>query len=395
MELASRSTTSSASSNADRWIHPLTTRNYVKLSQDSRHRRLHSRSWLLTVTDGMRIAVVFDTPSDGWTPERHAAEMAAEISRRRQVEPEMEYQVAKALENCGHTVLLVGVNDDLREMSALLGAWKPDLVFNATEAYQENSNLDYLVPALLEAEGYRYTGAPPLALLVTRNKAMSKKILAFHGIHVPKFKSYRVREDVPSEVTMRFPMIVKPLQADASEGIAQASIVHDVPALAERVSFVHQKFAQPAIAEEYIEGRELYATMIGNGEAAQMLPIVEMVFDGAGSRPEDRIATQSAKWDMKYRARRGIRNVFARRMSKVAKERLAVTCAAAYRALWLRDYARLDVRLTAEDEIWFIEANANPFLSYGHDSAEAAHKGGLLYDAFIQRIVDEAMARDA
>ncbi len=343
----------------------------------------------------MRIAVVFDTPNEGWTPERHAAEMSAEISRARDVEPEMEYQVANALERSGHAVLLIGVNDDLREMSSLLGTWKPDLVFNATEAFQENSHLDYLVPALLEAEGYRYTGAPPLALLVTRNKAMSKKILAYHGIHVPMFKSYRVGEQVPKEVSMRFPLIVKPLQADASEGIAQASIVHDVSALADRVHFVHQKFFQPAIAEEYIEGRELYVTMIGNAATVEMLPVVEMVFDDAGSRPEDRIATQSAKWDLKYRARRGIKNVFARRMSKVAKSRLVTCCTTAYRALWLRDYARLDVRLTAENEVWFMEANANPFLSYGHDSAEAAHKAGLRYDAFIQRIVDEAMARDA
>ncbi|MGE0400560.1 MAG: D-alanine--D-alanine ligase [Kofleriaceae bacterium] len=341
----------------------------------------------------MRIAVVFDTPNDGWTPELHAQQMAKEIANARKVEPEMEYQVAKALENNGHTVLLVGVKDDVREMSSLLGEWKPDLVFNATEAFQDNATLDYLVPALLEAEGYRYTGAPPLALLITRNKAMSKKILAFHGIHVPNFKSFRVGEEVPSDLSMRFPIIIKPLQADASEGIAQASIVRDVSALADRVKFVHQRFAQAAIAEEYIEGRELYATMVGNGDSIELLPIVEMTFDG--SRPEDRIATQSAKWDMKYRARRGIKNVFARRMSKVARERLEAACKVAYRALWLRDYARLDVRLTSGDEIWFIEANANPFLSYGHDSAEAAHKAGMRYDAFIQRIVDEAMKRDA
>lgn len=343
----------------------------------------------------MRIAVVFDTPHEGWTPERHAEQMKLETSRGHKAEPEMEYQVARALERRSHEILLVGIADDVRQMSSLLGDWKPDLVFNATEAFSENAHLDYLVPALLEAEGYRYTGAPPLALLVTRNKAMSKKILAFHGINVPSFKSYRVGEEVPRDVSLRFPVIVKPLASDASEGIAQASIVRDASSLAERVAFVHEKLIQPAIAEEYIEGREIYATMIGNGDAVEMLPPVEMVFDAAGSRPEDRIATQSAKWDMKYRARRGIRNVFARRMSKVAKEQLAATCRTAYRALWLRDYARLDVRLADDDAIWFIEANANPFLSYGHDSAESAHKAGMRYDAFIQRIVDEAMARDA
>ena len=134
----------------------------------------------------MRIAVVFDSPYD-WTPEQHAAEMAKQHANRRNVEPEMEYQVATALAKNGHEVQVIGIHDDLRDMSARLADFKPDLVFNATEAFQDNSNLDYLVPALLEAEGYRYTGAPPLSLLVTRNKSMSKKILAFHGIRVPAF----------------------------------------------------------------------------------------------------------------------------------------------------------------------------------------------------------------
>lgn len=340
----------------------------------------------------MRIAVVFDSPFD-WSPEQHAEEMAKEIKNRRNAEPEMEYQVANALRKNGHDVLLVGVHDDVRDMSARLADWKPDLVFNATEAFLDNSNLDYLVPALLEAEGYRYTGAPPLSLLVTRNKAMSKKILAFHNIKVPGFKSFRIGESPSESLDLRYPLIVKPLQADASEGISQASIVHDHKALSERVAWIHERFSQPAIAEEYIEGRELYATMIGNGDKVEVLPLVEMIFQDSGSRPEDRIATQYAKWDMGYRKRRGIKNVFARRLAKVAQERLLETCYTSYRAFWLRDYARIDVRLTPDNEIWFIEANANPFLSYGHDSAEAAHKAGLRYNAFIQRIVDEAMAR--
>jgi D-alanine-D-alanine ligase len=342
----------------------------------------------------MRIAVLFDSPFD-WTPDQHAAELRKQIANRRNVEPEMEYQVANALVKNGHDILLIGIHDDLRGMSAQLGDWKPDLVFNASEAFLENSNLDYLVPALLEAEGYRYTGAPPLALLVTRNKSMSKKVVAYHGIKVPQFKSYRVGESPAADEGLRFPVIVKPLGSDASEGISQASIVHDGTALAERVAWVHDRFESPAIAEEYIEGRELYATMIGNGDKVEVLPIVEMIFEQAGSRPEDRIATQKTKWDMGYRKRRGIKNVFARPLSKIARQRLLDCCNFAYRAFWLRDYARIDVRLTKDNEIWFIEANANPFLSYGHDSAEAAHKAGLHYNAFIQRIVDEAMARQA
>ncbi len=343
----------------------------------------------------MRIAVVFDTPYPDWDPDQQAAQLEREIANADEAEPEMEYQVAQALRDNGHDVLLLGVHDDLHDTSARLADWKPELVFNATEAFFDNAELDYLIPAMLESQGLRYTGAPPLALLVTRNKAMSKKILAYHGVKVPGFRSYRVGERPADEVKLRFPLIVKLMQSDGSEGIAQASIVHDVAGLAQRVEFLHERFGKPVIAEEYIEGRELYATMVGNGDQVQILPIVELVFDPKASRPEARISTQRAKWDLGYRKRHGIKTVYARRMSKAASERLAEFCRTAYRALWLRDYARLDVRLTPDGEIWFLEANANPYLSFGHNSAEAAHKAGMHYEAFIQRIVDEAMGRDA
>lgn len=343
----------------------------------------------------MRIAVVFDTPYPDWGPEQQEAQLAAEIAAEPSEEPEMEYQIAQALKDNGHEVILLGVHDDLSAVTTSLGEWKPDLVFNATEGFYENFELDYLIPAMLESQGLRYTGCPPLALMVTRNKAMSKKILAYHGIKVPGFHAYRVGEKPRDPVKLRFPLIVKLMQSDGSEGIAQASIVHDFDALTERVAFLHERFGKPVIAEEYIEGRELYATMVGNGDGVQILPLVELVFDASAQRPEARISTKRAKWDLAYRKRHGIKTVYARRMSKAATARLEEVCRTAYRALWLRDYARLDVRLTDDDEIWFIEANANPYLSFGYNSAEAAHKAGMHYEAFIQRIVDEAMARDA
>lgn len=343
----------------------------------------------------MRIAVVFDTPYSDWTPEQHAEQSAREHELGDDFEPDMEYQVGRALVDNGHEVLLLGVHDDVRDATTRLSEWKPDVVFNASESFFENFDLDYLIPAMLESQAYRYTGAPPLSLLVTRNKSMSKKILAYHGINVPGFRTYRVGERPKGEVQLRFPLIVKPMGSDGSEGIAKASIVRDDRALARRVAFIHKRFGKPAIAEEYVEGRELYLTMVGNGEKLQILPAVELVFAGGASRPEARIQTKRMKWDYDYRKRHGIKTVYARRMSKVAEERLEQVCRTAFRALWLRDYARIDVRLAKDDQIWFLEANANPYLSFGHNSAEAAHKAGMHYEAFIQRIVDEAMARDA
>jgi D-alanine-D-alanine ligase len=341
----------------------------------------------------MRIAVVFDTPYEGWDHSAHERQMAKEVAAWKDDEPEMEYQVADALRRRGHEVCLLGVGGDLHRLTQALGEIKPDLVFNCAEAFNRNPALEYLVPGMLEAEGYRYTGSPPLALLVSRNKAMSKKVLAYHGIRVPGFVTYRPGENTVAPPGLRFPLIVKPLQSDASAGIAQASVVQDAAALTDRVTLVHERFHQPAIAEEFVEGRELYVSLIGNGTALDVLPLTEMVFDKRRTRPEERIATQSAKWDEDYRARRGIRNVFARPVARAVRERIDAICRTAFRVLWLRDYARLDVRLAPDGEVWFLEANANPFISYGHDMANAAEKAGMHYYDFVQRLVDEAVDR--
>jgi D-alanine-D-alanine ligase len=341
----------------------------------------------------MRVAVVFDTPYSGWDYLDHQSQMEREIAAWKTDEPEMEYQIAHALQECGHEIRLLGVRDDLEYLIRCLDQWKPDLVFNGVEAFRGNESLEYLLPGLLEAEGYRYTGAPPLALQVTRNKAISKKVLAYFGIQVPGFVSYRLREEVEQPPALTFPLIVKPLQAHASAGIARASIVQDVESLAERVSFIHERFGQGAIAEEFVDGRELYVSLVGNDRTLEVLPITEMVFDKSRTRPEERIATQYAKWDESYRERKGIRNVFARPLARAVRDRIVETCRTAYRALWLRDYARLDLRLTPDGRVLVLEANANPFISYGHDMANAAAKAGMEYCAFIQRIVDAAVER--
>jgi D-alanine-D-alanine ligase len=341
----------------------------------------------------MRIVVTFDTPYDGWEHPDHERQMATEVAAWKHDEPEMEYQIADALRVRGHEVTLVGVRNDLQYLIRCLDDIRPDLVFNGVEAFHGNAGLEYMIPGMLEAEGYRYTGSPPLALLVSRNKAMSKKVLAYHGIRVPGFATYRPREAPVVPAGLRFPLIVKPLQSDASAGIAQASVVQDPASLADRVAMIHERFDQPAIAEEFVDGRELYVSVIGNGDALEILPITEMVFDKRRTRPEERIATEFAKWDEDYRARKGIRNVLARPIARAARERIEEICRTAFRALWLRDYARLDIRLAPDGEVWFLEANANPFISYGHDMANAAVKAGMDYYQFVQRLVDEAVGR--
>jgi D-alanine-D-alanine ligase len=334
----------------------------------------------------MRIAVVFDTLYDGWEDEDFKKEVTAEVE-------EPEYEVAEALMANDHTVLLVGVHDDLTHLITRLQEFEPDLVFNCAEGFHGESRLDYVFPAVLEAEGFPYTGTTPMGLLISRNKGMSKKLLGYHGIRVPEFVTYRMADTLDTAPDLRFPLIVKPLQEDASAGIAKASVVHDFEHLAERVIHIRDSFGQPAIAEEFIEGRELYVSVLGNGTQLETLPIVEMVFDKNRTTPHERIATKSAKWDVPYRERKGIRNVFARPIAQGALDQIDNICRMAFRALWLRDYARLDVRLTSDNEVWVIEANANPFISFGHDMANAAEKAGMDYYAFVERLITIAMER--
>ncbi|MDH3498290.1 MAG: ATP-grasp domain-containing protein [Gemmatimonadota bacterium] len=341
----------------------------------------------------MRISIVFDTPWADWGPDDHRRQMERELAGKEAHEPEMEYQVAGALLENGHDVQLVGIHADPRVLPDHCEAWKPDVVVNCAESFLGDGALDHVCATLLEVGKYRYTGSSPLALQVTRDKAMSKKILAYHGIKVPAFVMYRTRERVTEPPPLAFPLFVKPLASDASAGIAQASVVSDLPALADRVTFVHERFRQPAIAEQFIQGRELYAGILGNDERLEVLPLTELVFDKEKNEPEERIATQAAKWTESYRKRRGIRTVLARPVSAVARERIDATCRAAGKALWLRDYARIDIRLTDDDEVWVLEANANPFISKGHEMANAAAKAGLRYPQFVERIVEEAVAR--
>ena len=334
----------------------------------------------------MRVAVVFDTPNPGWGHDEFMREMAAN-------EDEAEYDVGDALLLNGHDVRFIGVHDNLQTLVDELRAFGPDLVFNCVESFRSEARLDYLVATVLESEGLRYTGASPLALLLTRNKALSKQVLAYHGIRVPGFVTFHAGDPICLPPDTHFPLIVKPVGMDASEGIAQASVVESMDQLTERVAFVQEAFGQPAIAEEFIQGRELYVSVIGNADRLEILPLVELVFDKERNRPKERIATRAAKWDVPYRDRRGIRNVFARPIAEAARQQIEAIARTAFRALYLRDYARLDVRLTPEGEVWVIEANANPFISIGHDTANAAQKAGFTYPGFIQRLVEEAMER--
>ena len=332
----------------------------------------------------MKIAVIFDSLHPEWED----AAFKREVEEKAE---EAEYDVARALLAGGHDVLMIGIGDDVAPLLAKLAEFQPKLVFNGCEGFRKNARHEYAIAALLDMYGYRYTGSSPTALLVARNKSLTKKILAYHGIRVPAFAEFKEGDKLVRPSELRFPLIVKPLLEDASIGIAQASVVEDDPSLAQRVEFIHTKYHQAAIVEELVEGREVYVGLIGNADL-QVLPLTEMTF-GEPEIGEHRIATYKAKWDEDYRKKKKIKNVFAKGVSDELTRRIGELCSTAFHALWLQDYGRVDVRLAHDNEVYVLEVNPNPFIAAEHEMAEAAEKSGLKYNAFIQRIVDEALAR--
>lgn len=332
----------------------------------------------------MKIAVIFDSPHPEWQD----ADFKREVEKK--VE-EAEYDVARALLAGGHDVQMIGIGDDIHPLLERLAAFQPKLVFNGCEAFRGHARHEYAVAALLDLYGYRYTGSSPTALLVARNKSLTKKILAYHDIRVPAFAEFHEGDALVRPSELRFPLIVKPMLEDASVGISQASVVEDDGALKQRIEFIHGKYHQAAIVEELVEGRELYAGLIGNDEV-EVLPLTEMTF-GEPETGEHRIATYKAKWDEDYRKKKKIKNIFAKGVSEELTARIREICRTAFHALWLQDYGRIDVRLAHDDEVYVLEVNPNPFIAYEHEMANAAEKAGLKYNAFIQRIVEEAMAR--
>jgi D-alanine-D-alanine ligase len=236
-----------------------------------------------------------------------------------------------------------------------------------------------------------YTGASAHGLILARDKALTKMVLAYHGLRIPHFMVCPRSEPVQRPSDIRFPLIVKPLDEDASVGISQSSVVREDQSLAERVSFIHERHSTDAIVEEFIAGREVYVGVMGN-DPPRALPPIEMVF-GDGTDEDARIATFKVKWSVKYRESRGIQNRIAKGWPKEVMERIAGVAVRAYQAAGLRDYGRIDFRLAHDHEVYIVEANPNPYLADGEDLAWAAEEAGFRYPQFIERIAEMALER--
>ncbi len=305
-------------------------------------------------------------------------------------------QLDQALRNGGHEPRRVMVDVAVEPVVHELTSDRPDLVINLAESFAGKSALESSVAGLLNLLDLRYTGSSPAGLLVAGDKTLSKKVLLFHGIKTPQFATvYRGMVDWAGDVS--FPLIVKPPQEDASLGITQKSIVNDVKELLERIADLQSEYQQPALAEQYVEGREFYVGVLGNANA-RALPVIELDFSKFPSdRP--RIASWAAKWgdegDEKGAEFEGTESIFPDNLPDEWRERMQKAAVEAFHALRLRDYARVDMRVTAAGEVYVIEVNPNCYLEAKSEFARAAERDGLSYDALIAQIVELASARYA
>ena len=302
----------------------------------------------------------------------------------------VEYDVREALRRLGHEVAFVGVGDSVGYLREAVRSVAPDIVFNLLEEFGGIVTYDHHMVGVLELLRQPYTGCNPRGMMISRDKVLTKQLLAYHRIPTPDFSVYRRGYRIVIPRRQRYPAFVKSATEDASLGISQASVVEDAVRLRERIEFIHEQVQSDALVEDYIPGREIYMGVLGN-ERLTVLPPRELHF-GALSEGQAPIATRKVKWDRKYQARHGIQQIDAEALPPGLQERLMVASKRIFRALHLSGYARMDFRVREDGAIYVLEANCNPNLAAIEDFSRSAQRGGIAYDALIARILSLGLA---
>ncbi len=302
---------------------------------------------------------------------------------------EVEDEVTEVLGKLGHDAVLHELDGNPKSLLAL-ARLDCDLIFNLTESFADDDTADFKIAAFLDLIGKRYTGSGTHGLMLAQDKAIAKKIFAFHGIHTPVFaRCYRGRLDFSHD--LHFPVIVKPAREDGSIGIEFSAVVSSIRELMERMDWLHAHFDSPVLIEEYIDGREMYVGVLGN-DKPEALQVVEL---DLSKLPDGtpRIAAAEVKWGKGTSAYRDTKSIIPTDLPEEIVLSLQQTAIAAYQALELRDYGRVDMRLQADGRVQVIEVNPNPWLSPRAELAMAARKSGRTYAQLVEEIVELAMAR--
>lgn len=337
----------------------------------------------------MKVAILYNT-FEGYEeyPGANAEAAAGKRKRKKKKKTDIE-AISDALRELGHEPVLLAI-DGKQTTLTRLARTPADLFFNLVESYAGDDTMEMHFAAYLDLVGKKYTGAGPQGSYLAMDKSIAKMIVRYHELYTP-YSAVVYKGVVEHAQDIQFPVIVKPASEDASKGIDAAAVVKSVKELLERIAYVHAEFDSPALLEEYIEGREIYAAVIGN-DKAEALPLVEL---DLSKLPEGmpRIAGYEVKFDVNTEAYKLTKSSPARDLDEETVERIQRTALTAFRALKLRDYGRIDVRLDANGKVYVLEANPNPWLDPAAEFAMAAKESGRSYTETIGEIVENAMRR--
>ena len=331
----------------------------------------------------MKVLVLFDL---GRPPV--ANETFPDQVLREQEDKPTEADVLSSLQRLGHEFDVLPLYDNVPAIVNKLTAFQPDIVFNLSESFRRDRAHEPNIPALLDLMRVRYTGAGPEGLFLCKDKALAKKLLTYHHIRVSRFSVSHRGHSLRKLKNFSFPAFVKPVGQESSEGIAKASFAKTEHEALERARYIHEKFQCDALIEEYIDGRELYISVVGS-QKLTVFPPRELFFEHVPDE-EPKFATAKAKWDESYREKWGIHNGPSAPLPRGTSTRLFDIARKVYRLLKIRGPGRLDVRLTPSGDVVVMEANPNPSLARDEDFAQSALAAGLEYDALIQKILDTA-----
>ena len=306
-------------------------------------------------------------------------------SEKEIAEWQTEYDVISGLQKLDHDVYMLGVGSDLGPIRDSFAETKPHIAFNLLVHFHGVGVYDQHVVSYMELLRRPYTGCNPRGLMLSRDKALSKKLLAFHRIRVPKFAVVPVGRRVIRPRRLQFPLVVKSVNEEASLGISQASLVTSDEKLKERVEFMHETFGVDVIVEEFIAGRELYVGVLGN-QRLRSFPVWELPFEELPDHAPH-IATAKLKWDLEYQKKYKIETRPAVDLPQGAEEQIRKLCKRIYRVLGLSGYARIDLRLAPDGSVYVLEANPNPDLKNDEDFALSARSAGVEYPELLQRLL--------
>ncbi|MFT6071332.1 MAG: D-alanine-D-alanine ligase [Bacteriovoracaceae bacterium] len=295
-----------------------------------------------------------------------------------------EYHVVSTLKKMKHEVMVLGAYSDLSVIRSAVDEFKPHIVYNLLEEFDGQALFDQNVVSYLELLRVPYTGCNPRGLILARDKSLAKKILTYHRIPTPKFFVFPKNKKLKRPKHLEFPLMVKCLTEEASFGISQASVVHNDEKLQERIEYINNKLGDDALVEQFIEGRELYVGILGNYRQ-KVMPVWELFFEKV-EKPEKEFYSSRAKFNKKYRSKKGIKTGPAE-LDPALEKKVYSICKRAYKVLNLNGYARIDLRLTSEGNVYILEANPNPDISATDELAQSALHIKIKYKDLLSKIL--------